>query len=401
VVDATARRRRLEARLAHAGAAESIGHLAGGVAHDVNNLLTAILGAAEMALAGGPAPAVAGELQVIHDGAGRGAALARQLLALIRRQPAGPPQTLSLNDAVRGATRLLARLVGERIRLDLTLAEPGAMVRIDPVQLDRALLNLAANARNAMPEGGVLQIATRGATLLRPRPDGAETIPPGRWAVLEVSDTGRGIAPEALPRIFEPFFSTRHDSGGTGLALATVCGILRQTGGHVSAESRPGEGSAFRLWLPAVEAAAADDAPRRARDNAVATVEPAPVVTPARGPILLVEDESAVRRLAELALRAAGFTVRAAESGDAALAALSEDGPPPLALVSDVSMAGMDGLELARRVRQRYPLLPVVLVSGYAGPALGPYAAGVHFLAKPYGPRALVEAVGTALAAAQ
>lgn len=129
------------------------------------------------------------------------------------------------------------------------------------------------------------------------------------------------------------------------------------------------------------------------------------MVTPARGPILLVEDESAVRRLAELALRAAGFAVHAAESGDAALAALSEDGPPPLALVSDVSMAGMDGLELARRARQRYPLLPVVLVSGYAGPAFGQgpaaAAAEVHFLAKPYGPRALVEAVGTALAAAR
>jgi two-component system, cell cycle sensor histidine kinase and response regulator CckA len=330
-----------------------------------------------MALACGPAPAVAAELQVIRDGAGRGAALIRQLLSLVRRQPAAPPEALSLNDAVRGATRLLARLAGGRIRLDLTLEEPGPAVRIEPVQFDRVLLNLAANARNAMPEGGVLRIATRRATLLRPHRDGAETIPPGRWVVLELSDTGPGIAPDALPRIFEPFFSTRLDSGGTGLGLATVRDILRQAGGYVSAESRPGEGATFRLWLPAAgTAVAADDAPpRRPQDDVVATTEPMPVVDASRGPILLVEDESAVRRLAELALRAAGFIVTAAEGGEAALAALSEDGPPPLALVSDVSMAGMDGLELARRLRQRYPLLPVVFVSGYAGPTLGPDAA--------------------------
>ncbi|MBW8269261.1 PAS domain-containing sensor histidine kinase [Caldovatus aquaticus] len=400
VADATPRLR-LEARLARAGAHEAVARLAGGVAHDFNNLLTAVIGGAEAALAHRPAEPVAAELRQILDGAQRGAALVRRLLAFAGRQTL-QPRVLALNDAVRGVAGLVRRLVGDRVRVELALEEPGRWVRVDPVQLDQALLNLAANARDAMPEGGTLRLSTAHATLLRPQrePGAAEPIPPGRWVLLEVADTGHGIPPEVLPRIFEPFFTTRRGQGGTGLGLASVQGVLRQSGGHVTVRSRPGEGTVFRLWLPRheaeAEAARGGAGPAAAGPGAPAAAAPA-------GPVLLVEDEAPVRRLAALALRAAGFAVRPVEGAEAALAALDAEGAdprPPAALVSDVSMPGMDGLELARRLRARFPRLPVVLVSGYAAAALGEDlpAEGLRFLAKPYRPQELVAAVRAALA---
>jgi two-component system cell cycle sensor histidine kinase/response regulator CckA len=405
-IDATPRLR-LQAGLARAGAHEAIVRLAGGVAHDFNNLLTAVIGSAETALAHQPEAAVAAELHHILDGARRGAALVGRLLAFARQQTL-QPRVIALNEAVRGAAGLVQRLVGDRVRVELALEEPGRLVRVDPVQLDQALLNLAANARDAMPEGGTLRLATSRATLLRPRqePGAAEPIPPGRWVVLEVADTGCGIPPEVLPRLFEPFFTTRRDQGGTGLGLATVQGVLRQSGGHVTVQSRPGEGTVFRLWLPRHETTATSDEAasgivtpgRGACRPALARCGPGK----AAGAVLVVEDESPVRRLAELALRAAGYTVRSAPGGEAALAALGGFGPdaPPAALVSDVSMPGMDGLELARRLRERFPGLPVVLVSGYAEATINKdlAAEGLRFLAKPYGPRELVAAVRAVLA---
>ncbi|WP_188898816.1 PAS domain-containing sensor histidine kinase [Caldovatus sediminis] len=408
VIDATPRLR-LQAGLARAGAHEAIARLAGGVAHDFNNLLTAVIGGAETALARRPEEAVAAELHHILDGARRGAALVGRLLAFARQQTL-QPRVIALNEAVRGAAGLVRRLVGDRVRVELALEEPGRLVRVDPVQLDQALLNLAANARDAMPEGGTLRLATSRATLLRPRqePGATEPIPPGRWVVLEVADTGSGIPPEVLPRLFEPFFTTRRDQGGTGLGLATVQGVLRQSGGHVTVQSRPGEGTAFRLWLPRHEATEApgEAAPGTVTPRCGAYRPASPPCGPgaAAGPVLVVEDESPVRRLAELALRAAGYAVRSASGGEAALAALgdSELDAPPAALVSDVSMPGMDGLELARRLRERFPGLPVVLVSGYAETTIGKdlAAEGLHFLAKPYGPQDLVAAVRAALAGA-
>jgi two-component system cell cycle sensor histidine kinase/response regulator CckA len=250
-------------------------------------------------------------------------------------------------------------------------------------------MNLAMNARQAMPAGGRLRLSTGRVVLLSPLPGVPDTVPPGRWTVLEVADTGTGIAPEALPRIFEPFFTTRMDQGGTGLGLATVHGIVRQSGGFMVVESQPGQGTCFRILLPRVEQAEAvvPSPPPRS--------DPTPPAVPSIGPVLLVEDEAPLRRLAERALRRAGHDVVVAEDAESALALL-EDGVLPGLLVSDVAMPGMDGMALARAVRDHVPGLPVLLVSGYASTVVDSALEqeGIRFLSKPYGPAELVAAVG-------
>lgn len=383
--------RRAAARLAAMTRLETVGRLAGGIAHDFNNLLGAILGAAEaLRAAGRLGPAAAEELATIEDAARRGAALVSQLLAFARQQHLRP-RVLDLNEAVRGIAPLLRRLLGARVRLELALEEPGRRVRVDPGQLDQVLLNLAANAREAMPEGGTLRIATGHAVVLR-EGEGQAGLPPGRYAVLEVADTGDGIPPEALPRIFEPFFTSRPERGGTGLGLATVQGIVAQSGGHVGVVSRVGEGTTFRIHLPRYEGGEAAAEP----------AAPAPALAaPAGGParILLVEDEAPLRRLAERVLQRAGHAVTAAESAEAALAALDGQAAPPALLVSDVAMPGTDGLTLARRLRARWPGLPVLLMSGYAEVTLGQdlEAEGIRLLPKPFTPPELLAAVAKAL----
>jgi two-component system, cell cycle sensor histidine kinase and response regulator CckA len=422
-------RRRTEARLATMARLEKVGRLAGGIAHDFNNLLGAVLGAADAmraAAAAGLPQAAAEELRTIEDAAERGAALVRQLLAFARQQRL-QPRVIELNAAVRGIVPLLTRLLGPRVRLELALEEPGRRVRVDPGQLDQVVMNLAANAREAMPEGGRLRIATAQAVVLRPEGEGPAAIPPGRYAVLEVGDTGTGIPPEILPRLFEPFFTTRPERGGTGLGLATVQGIVAQSGGHITVDSRVGQGTVFRIHLPRhegpppsdppaepasrpatlrpaiVEAASLAPAPASGSEGAAAPVVPppsSPAVPPLR--ILLVEDEAPIRRLAERVLQRAGHTVSAADCAEAALEAV-EDGappPPPDLVVSDVAMPGEDGLTLARRLRARWPGLPVLLMSGYAEVTLGQdlEAEGLRLLPKPFTPDALLAAVAEASA---
>lgn len=388
VADRTGQRR-TEARLTAAARLETVGRLAGGIAHDFNNLLAAILGGAEAIQAAGVPAAVAEELRRIEDAAQRGAALVRQLLGVARHQQL-QPRILDLSEAISGIAPLLRGLLGRQVRLELALEVPGRLVRVDPAQLDQVILNLAVNAREAMPEGGTLRIATGHVALLRPEGEGGAALPPGRYAVLEVSDTGRGIPAEHLPRIFEPFFTTRPDKGGTGLGLATVQDIIARSGGHIAVESRPGEGTIFRIHLPPQETVAPTAPPAR------------PVPShPARasgGCILLVEDEAPLRRLGALVLRRAGHEVLEAESAEAALDLLAE-APPPAALVSDVAMPGQDGLDLARSLRARWPGLPVVLLSGYAEAALGQdlEGEGLHFLAKPYAPAELLAALAAVL----
>jgi two-component system cell cycle sensor histidine kinase/response regulator CckA len=372
-----------EAALAGAERQRAVGALAGGIAHDFNNLLGAISCGAEAALARQPAAEVAAELQQILDAAGRGAALVRQILAFARQQ-ALQPRAIPLNAAVTGIAGLLRRVLGAGVALELDLEEPGRLVLVDPSQLDQVVVNLAVNARDAMPEGGVLRIATRDALLLRPEPMGTETIPPGRYVLLEVSDTGRGIPPDILPRIFEPFFTTRREKGGSGLGLSTVLGILRQSGGHVAVESTPGQGTRFRIWLPRHEGPAEPAPPA-----------PAPTALPSgAGLVLLAEDEAMLRRLAELALERAGFTVIAAESGEELLERIEPGAVVPALLVSDMVMPGMDGLALAEALRARWPRLPVLLTSGYAEAALGRDLAadGVRLMSKPYALKDLVAA---------
>jgi two-component system cell cycle sensor histidine kinase/response regulator CckA len=367
------------AQNASAARLQAVGALAGGIAHDFNNLLTAIAGSAEAALQReADAPAAASELRQILESAARGAALVRQLLAFARQQ-ALHPRVVDLNTAVSGMAGLLHRLLGSRVRVTVQLDEPGRRVRIDPTQLDQVIMNLALNARDAMPEGGALHIATGHAVVLQREPIGQEELPPGRYATLEVADTGAGIPADILPRIFDPFFTTKRERGGSGLGLSTVHGILRQSGGFIAVESHPGEGTTFRIWLPR------HDGP----------VEPAPAPPPPTEaaprplqdrPLLLVEDEPPLLRLAAGALHRAGYAVLAAGSAEEALELLEGGGPPPLALVSDVVMPGIDGLTLAQRLRVRHPGLPVLLVSGYAEAALGRdlAAEGLRLLAKPY-----------------
>lgn len=385
-------RHALAARVAEGDRLQALGRLAGGIAHDFNNLLSVVLGAAEDAqqgLGASPDPAVAEELRQIRQAAQRGAALVRQLLAYARQQVLAP-KLVSLNAAVEGMAQLLRPLLGRQISLEVLLDASGRMVRIDPSQLDRVLMNLAMNARQAMPEGGRLTLSTGRVLLLEPLAGGPEDVPPGRWTVLEVADTGYGIPPELLPRIFEPFFTSRAQEGGTGLGLATVHGIVRQSGGYLVVESAPGQGTRVRILLPRLEET------EPALPEATAPVIP-PVSSFSRGtgPVLLVEDEAPLRRLAERVLRRAGWEVVVAEDGEEALSLLREGGIEPAAVVTDVIMPGMGGVALAEQLRQRLPRLPVLLVSGYAPSVVekGLGESGFRYLAKPYRPAELVDAV--------
>ncbi len=384
--------RELEIQLAQAQKLQAVGQLAGGIAHDFNNLLTAILGAAESVAADPALPGdMAEDVAQIHASAGRGAALVRQLLAFGRQQTL-QPVSLALNDVVVDISGLLRRLLGSQIRLEVELEQPGGHVRADPTQLDQVLVNLAVNARDAMPMGGVLTVRTGHETLLRTRTSGAEAIPPGRYLMVEVADTGIGIPREILPRLFEPFFTTRRERGGTGLGLSTVHGIVRQSDGFLDVESAPGRGTSFRVFLPR-----ADDRAMSIPDPPVPGTAP-PVGRVERGTVLLVDDEAPVRRLAERALARAGWDVLAAESGEQALALLAERGVQRLVgLVTDMAMHGMDGIEVLRAVRasMKQADLPALLISGYARAALRDALGGeegVTFLAKPYALGELVDA---------
>jgi len=388
VADVTARRR-IEAQMEEGARLQAVGRLAGGVAHDFNNLLAAIAGAAEAALARGPDPATAEDLRQILDSAGRGARLVKQLLAFASRQ-AVAPRVIALGEAVAQMAPLLRRLLGGRHLLDLAAEGPEPRVRVDPAQLDQALLNLVVNARDAMPAGGRIRIAVETVRLETEHAAPGGVVPPGTWAVVTVADSGGGIPRELLGRIFEPFFTTRREAGGTGLGLSTVLGIMRQAGGHVTVASEPGRGSAFRLWFPAV-AAAAEEAP----------APPAPARPASGAPrrVLLVEDEAPLRRLILRALTAAGHEVAEAEDAEAAIGVV-QAGFVPEVLVSDVTMPGeMDGLALAEALRARLPGLAVVLASGYAERAVGEGLAGrgLRFLEKPFRMAELVSAVAEAV----
>jgi two-component system cell cycle sensor histidine kinase/response regulator CckA len=326
---------------------QAVGQMALGVAHDFNNVLTAILAAAELALDRPETdPAAAQELRHIRASAQRGTALVRLLLGFGHAEPA-PPRAVALNAAIEALAPLLARLLGDKIGLVLDRVPPDPVVRIDPAQLDRILINLAANARDAMGEGGTLTLRCRVAA-------GAATI--------EVQDSGRGIPADILPHIFERFFTTRRARGGSGLGLATVQEIVHGLGGTIAAESTVGQGSCFRITLP------------------LETAAPAAI---ADGVVLLVEDEPTVRRLAERALAQRGWRVLAAESAESALALLAGDAGDALsAIVADAVLPGMDGAALIATLRRVHPGLPAILVSGYAEPA--PPSADTVVMTKPY-----------------
>ncbi len=384
--------RRLEAQLAHGQRLQAIGQLAGGVAHDFNNLLTAVLGAADEVLRLPDLADVAiTDLQQIRGSAESGARLVRQLLAFSRQQTLQPVQ-LSVNDEIRRVSELLSRSIGAQIRLMFQLAQPAPTIRMDLAQFEQVLINLVVNARDAMPDGGTLSLRTRQCRLedgSLPVLAGGETILGGSYVVIEVEDDGVGMPAPVLARIFEPYFSTRREQGGSGLGLSTVMGIVRQSDGFVEARSHPGRGSCFCIYLPAVQPTSQPVVarPAGAMPAGPSSGDPGVVRT-----VLLVEDEAAVRGLAERVLARRGWHVRAAADGQAALRLMASGEAPDL-LVTDAVMPGMGGPELIGRLRAHRPDLPVILVSGYAEETLRTDLRrdSIDFLPKPYSLAALGE----------
>jgi two-component system cell cycle sensor histidine kinase/response regulator CckA len=385
-------RRQLEEQLRQSQKMEAVGRLAGGVAHDFNNYLTAILGYSEiLALELGPDHAARDRVEQIHQAGERAAALTRQLLALSRRQNL-EPEVLDLAELVRGLETMIGRLLGEDIRLTMIAPSGLGRVEADRSQLEQVILNLAVNARDAMPQGGSLTFELRDVELDRAQASARVGLRPGPHVVLKVSDTGIGMDAKVLERIFEPFFTTKERGKGTGLGLSTVHGIVHQSNGAIAVASAPGRGTTFEIHLPRAAAAAAPAAP----------LGGAPP-TPPRGSetILLVEDEASVRDLVSEILRANGYTVlAAANAGEAEHAARSHRGSIHL-LLTDVSMPGRSGRALAEDLRHLRPALRVLFMSGQdehsVTPATSP-AAGTAFLAKPFLPLELARKIREVLA---
>jgi two-component system cell cycle sensor histidine kinase/response regulator CckA len=405
------------ASLARAQKMQALGQLAGGVAHDFNNLLTGMLGFCDLLLSRHAAgDSSHDDLLQIRGNALRAGNLVRQLLAFSRQQTLAPV-CLAVSRALGELTGMLSRLLGPTIELVLSVDE-GAFVEVDPGQFDQVIVNLAVNARDAMPGGGRLMLAAALVDVERPMAAGDETMPAGRWVRIEVSDSGVGIPKEILGNIFEPFFTTKEAGAGTGLGLATVFGIVRQTGGYVFVDSALGEGSTFTIYLPAVAA------PAEAATPAAPAVAPAPhpplpaPVLPSSprsgGParpepvdgrrvVLLVDDEDPVRRVVARALRRAGFCVIEAASGEDALDLLAAGSGPIDVLLTDVVMPGIDGYSLARQVRCELPALPVVVMSGFQEDSLRTERgedAIAGFLGKPFTLAELTQAVEAVVARA-
>ena len=348
-------RRLLEEQLTQARKMEAVGQLTGGVAHDFNNLLTVILGNIDLLTrkAGDEAKRER-QLEAMRTAADRGRSLTRQLLAFSRRQQLNP-QTLDVNALIAEFIPLLRQAVGEAVTVNAHLSKPRLCANIDPTQLEAALLNLAVNARDAMPNGGELTIATRLATRRPDLPKDEPETDKANWFLIEVTDTGPGMDPAVLERIFEPFFTTKEVGKGSGLGLSQVYGFVRQSGGHVSAESLTGQGARFRLHLRVSEATPAERA----------AAEKPKTVQSGREHVLVVEDDAGVLALNTEMLEGLGYTVVTAQDARRALAVL-ESGERFDLLFSDVVMpGGMNGVELAHEVRKLRPKIAVLLASGF------------------------------------
>jgi PAS domain S-box-containing protein len=383
---AEAQRRDLEAQLLQAQKMEAVGHLAGGIAHDFNNILTGIIGDASLVVeetaAGDPRRDSA---QEILDAARRAATLTRGLLAFSRKQRI-EPRPADLNEIVGRVERMLRRIIGEDVELRVQLSARPLVASVDPAQIEQVLMNLATNAKDAMPAGGLLGIAT-GESEVEPEGHGDGTRLSGPVALLTVSDSGAGMSEEVQERIFEPFFTTKEAGKGTGLGLAIVLGIVQQHGGIVRVYSRAGIGTTFKVYLPLADAASAGEVPASAQDPSLRRGEER---------ILLVEDELDVRRVVRAALQRAGHAVVEAANGVDALEVLQRGGEPFDLVISDVIMPRMNGRELHRELGQRHPGLPVLFISGYAFDVIRHRALlddGVDLLMKPFTPRALLARV--------
>jgi two-component system cell cycle sensor histidine kinase/response regulator CckA len=385
----------LETKFAQSQKMQAVGQLAGGVAHDFNNLLTVIIGNCEFLLmrhqAGDPSFK---EINEVHQNALRAAALVSQLLAFSRKQTM-QPKVLALGDVIGELAQMLRRLVGEGITLNVERESDLWAVHADEAQLGNAIINLVVNARDAMPSGGTVAIRTANQTVPQSSALGTAIMPAGDYVRIEVADTGTGMSKEIQSKIFDPFFTTKPIGQGTGLGLATVYGIVKQSGGFITVDSEVGKGTAFNIYLPRRKLEAADTAP----------VEALPAVArdvTGQDTILLVEDEEAVRSFAARALRMRGYNVLEASGGEEALEIVKSGASKIDLIITDVVMPNMDGPTMVRNVKLTNPDLPVIFMSGYAEEAFrrnDQSSEDIHFLPKPFGLKQLAAKVKEVLSA--
>jgi PAS domain S-box-containing protein len=387
----------LEDQLRHSQKMEAVGRLAGGVAHDFNNLLTVILGYTQILSDGLPAGRLADSATQIKAAAERAAGITRQLLAFSRKQVLSP-RIIDLNDIMLNLDSLLRRLIGEDVEVLTVPAKGLGSVKADPGQIEQVIMNLALNARDAMPHGGKLTIETANAELDEAYVRDHHSVEHGSYVMLAVSDTGQGMTPEVQARIFEPFFTTKEVGKGTGLGLATVYGIIKQTGGYIWVYSEPEQGTTFKIYFPRVE----QPAQMLSTEKSFAGVQ--------RGAetILLVEDDPQLRQLSSSVLAHCGYRVLLASSPEEGLAITKDNLRDIKLLVTDVVMPRMNGRQLAEQIARIAPEVRVLYISGYTNNAIVHYGvldAGLWFLPKPFTLAALVakvrEVLDSAVAAPQ
>jgi hypothetical protein len=386
IVEDITDRKNLEEHLRQAQKMESVGLLAGGIAHDFNNLLTAINGYSELLLSSNNLhDGLRRELEEIRKAGDRAAQLTQQLLAFSRKQIL-QPQLLDLNAVVGNVDRLLRRLIGEDVELITVLSPDLGRIKADPGQVEQVIMNLAVNARDAMPKGGRLTIETANVELDEDYVSRHVTVVPGRYVLLAMSDTGVGMEAPVLRRIFEPFFTTKELGKGTGMGLSTVYGIVKQSGGYIWVYSEPGQGTSFKVYFPQVGDAAASDASRTQL----------PELARGSETILVVEDEETVRHLILAVLRRRGYQTLEARQAQEALE-FAEKHPGPIhVMLTDVVMPKMSGRELANQLATLRPEAKILFMSGYATNAIihhGVLDPGTAFLQKPFTPDALVRKI--------
>jgi signal transduction histidine kinase/streptogramin lyase len=388
--EALAERRRMEQQMLHAQKLESVGRLAGGVAHDLNNLLTAVYGNVEYTLAHSTLDdATRDNLAEVLDATERSTHLTRQLLTFARKQVV-EPRIVRLGALLQTVTPLVRRLLTQSVQLDIRLDEGDWTIRADQNQLEQVILNLTANSRDAMPKGGTLTFRTSAVTLDSAFCDAHPSVSAGEYVMLEVTDTGVGMSSAVLAHVFEPFFTTKEPGHGTGLGLASVYGIVTQSGGHVMVESEEGVGTTFRIYLPRAHGAPEDA-------SAPAPAAPAAAQAMPRGTerLLLVEDELAVRTIAERTLRSLGYDVIAAVDGQEAIERLESARGAVSLVLTDMRMPRLGGADLAVIVRERWPHVRLIFMSGNAEPQFegGELGAGTILLRKPFSGTQLATAI--------
>jgi len=378
---------RLEKQFLQSQKMEAVGRLAGGVAHDFNNLMTVIIGYSEILLMN---PTLDNKnryyIEQIKSSGDSAASLTQQLLAFSRKQIL-QPKVVNLNKLAADIKKMLTGIIGEDIELFTTFEPELGMIRADPAQIEQVIVNLGVNARDAMPGGGKLTIETKNVYL-----DGAycashASMREGWYIMLAVSDTGQGMDEETKKHIFEPFFTTKEKGKGTGLGLATVYGIVKQNGGHIWIYSELNEGTTFKVYFPRIDNTDKEGDPGGMKNNLVGGHET----------ILLVDDEEVVRNMIATTLKTFGYTVLQAESGEEALQIYEQSSEKPIHLmITDVVMPGMSGYELVKQLSKKIPDIKVLYISGYTDNTIvhhGMLNKGLHFLQKPFTPNVLAEKV--------